>query len=251
MAARFFANVASRSVFLATPLLLAVACAQISVRPIARNADNHLPPPARILVYNFAISETEVIEYDGIMRQQPTNRDPIERRREIGRIAGEALAANLTNKLRHLGFTVERASSGAVADENDLVIDGRFVIVDQGNPLRRLIFGFGAGAATLQTRVQVIAAGQRRKLLEFATQAHSGTMPGAVTTAPIAAMVPFGLSVGLTAGSAVATRLGSQPSDVTQMAAASADEAACYLSEFFAKLGWIKADQVMKARMAY
>ena len=76
-------------------------------------------------------------------------------------------------------------------------------------------------------------------------------MPGAVTTAPIAAMIPLGVSVGLTAGSAVATRLSGSPSDVTQMAVSSAVEAVCYLSEFFAKLGWIKTDQVMKARIAY
>ncbi|HEY2917603.1 MAG TPA: DUF4410 domain-containing protein [Candidatus Binatia bacterium] len=252
--ARRPANVFSRllrSFFLATPLALTVACAQTSIRPIARTADKNLPPPARILVYDFTISEAEVIEYDGIMRQQPSIRDPIERRWQIGRIAGEALAVTLTDKLRHLGFTVERASSGASAEENDLVIDGRFLIVDQGNPLRRLIFGSGAGAAMMQTRVQVIAAGQRKKVLEFATQANSGTMPGAVATAPIAAMIPFGVSAGLTAGSAVATRLSSSPSDVTQMAVSSADEAVCYLSEFFAKLGWIKSDQVMKARITY
>lgn len=253
-AALFSADVFSqllRSLFLATPLILTVGCAQTSIRPIARTADKNLPPPARILVYDFAISEAEVIEYDSIMRQQPSIRDPIERRWQIGRIVGEALAVSLTEKLRHLGFAVERASSGVSTGENDLVIDGRFLIVDQGNPLRRLIFGFGAGAATLQTRVQVIAAGERKKLLEFATQANGGTMPGAVATAPIASMIPLGVSVGLTAGSAVATRLSGSPSDVTQMAVSSAAEAVCYLSEFFAKMGWIKADQVMKARLAY
>jgi hypothetical protein len=250
----FSANVSSRTFrgfFLATPLILTVACAQTSIRPIARTADKNLAPPVRILVYDFAFSEAEVIEYDGIMRQQPSIRDPIERRRRMDRLVGEALAVNLTDKLRHLGFTVERASSGASAEENDLVIDGRFLIVDQGNPLRRLIFGFGAGAATMQTRVQVIATGERKKLLEFVTQANGGTIPGAVATAPIAAMSPLGVSVGLTAGSAVATRLNSHLSDVTQMAASSAAEAACYLSEFFAKLGWIRSDQMTKARIAY
>jgi hypothetical protein len=117
--------------------------------------------------------------------------------------------------------------------------------------LRRLIFGFGAGAATMQTRVQVIAAGERKRLLEFVTQANGGTMPGAVTTAPITAMLRLGVSVGLTAGSSVATTLSSMPSDITQMAVSSAAEAVCYLSAFFAKVGWIKPDQVMKARIAY
>jgi hypothetical protein len=114
-----------------------------------------------------------------------------------------------------------------------------------------LIFGFGAGAATMQTRVQVIAAGERKKLLEFVTHTNGGTMPGAVTTAPIAAMIPLGVSLGLTAGSAVATGLSGSASDVTQMAHSSAAEAVCYLSEFFAQLGWIRTDQITKARIAY
>jgi hypothetical protein len=80
---------------------------------------------------------------------------------------------------------------------------------------------------------------------------NGGTMPGAVVTAPVAALVPFGVSVGLTAGSVVATGLNNNASDIARMAASSADEIVCYLSEFFAKLGWIKADQVMKARIRY
>lgn len=40
-------------------------------------------------------------------------------------------------------------------------------------------------------------------------------------------------------------------SDVARMAAASGDQAVRYLSEFFAKQGWIRADQVRKARMVY
>jgi hypothetical protein len=72
-----------------------------------------LSPPARILVYDFAFTEAEITEYDGIMRQQPSIRDSNERRRQMGRIVSEALAISMTDKLRHLGFTVERASSGA------------------------------------------------------------------------------------------------------------------------------------------
>jgi len=40
-------------------------------------------------------------------------------------------------------------------------------------------------------------------------------------------------------------------SDVAQMAAASGDQVVRYLSEFFAQQGWIRPDQVRKARIAY
>jgi hypothetical protein len=35
------------------------------------------------------------------------------------------------------------------------------------------------------------------------------------------------------------------------MAAASGDQVVRYLSEFFARQGWIRSDQVRKARVAY
>jgi len=240
-----------RNILLPAAVILNIACAQTSIRLVSRGEEKNLRPPARILVYEFAIAGAAVIEYQGIMRQQPSIRDPVERQHQTARLAGEALAVHLTHGLRQLGFTVERASPGGPAGEDDLVIDGRFVIVDEGNPVRRLVFGFGAGAATMETRVQVIAASQRHKLLEFATRANSAAMPGAVATVPVAAMVPAGLSAGLTAGSAVATGLTHNSSDVVRMAAASADEAVRYLSEFFAKLGWIKTGQLKKARIAY
>ena len=44
---------------------------------------------------------------------------------------------------------------------------------------------------------------------------------------------------------------GMHNSDVAQMAAASGDQVVRYLSEFFAQQGWIRADQVRKARIAY
>jgi len=43
----------------------------------------------------------------------------------------------------------------------------------------------------------------------------------------------------------------SYKSDVARMAAASGDQVARYLSEFFAKQGWIRPDQVRKARIVY
>jgi hypothetical protein len=40
-------------------------------------------------------------------------------------------------------------------------------------------------------------------------------------------------------------------SDVERMTANSADQAVRYLSEFFLKHGWIRKEQVRKARIAY
>ena len=87
------------------------ACGQTGVRPVSRTGDVNLARPARILVYNFAVSEAEVTEAHGMLRQQPTIKDPVERGREIGRQVAEVLAVELVEGLRGLGFKVERAGA--------------------------------------------------------------------------------------------------------------------------------------------
>ncbi len=59
------------------------SCGQTGIREAVITPEKNLPRPARILVYDFAVSEREVTEYQGIMRQQPTIKDPAERERQI------------------------------------------------------------------------------------------------------------------------------------------------------------------------
>jgi len=237
------------SLGIATHLFLS-ACAQTTVRPLAQIADRQLPRPSRILIYNFTISEKDIIEYQGIMRQQPSNPNPLERQRLIAAQTTATLTDHLIHGLRKLGFMVESAKRGKELLEHDLVIDGRFVRVDEGNPLRRLVLGFSAGAARMDTRVQAYYGADRRKILEFATQAQSGNMPGAVATAPVGAVAPVSVGVRIAASNAVSKSFQGDLTSAEQMAMASAEQAARFLSEFFARQGWIEPAQVRKARMA-
>ena len=230
---------------------LSAACAQTTVRPIVRTADKNLPRPARILIYDFAITDININEYQGILRQQPSNKNARERQREIGWLASEALTANLAQALRPLGFAVERVTRDTIVKETDLSIDGRIVSVDEGSPLRRLLIGLGSGASTMTARVQVFRPSQRQMLLEFTIHADSGRMPGAAATVPVSAAVPFGVGLGMSTGGAVATGLNANGSTVGHMAASSADQAVRFLSEFFARQGWIAENQVKGARIAY
>jgi hypothetical protein len=75
----------------------------------------NLQRPARVLVSNFAVSEDEVKEYQGIMRQQPTIKDAVQRERELARQVVEVMAVELVDGLRAMGFVVERVERGTVA----------------------------------------------------------------------------------------------------------------------------------------
>ena len=227
------------------------ACGSTGIRNTAQTQERNLPKPSRILVYDFAVSEREVFEYQGIMRQQPTIKDPAERERLLAQDVKDALAEEVADGLRKLGFTVERVSRGTVATGNELLVDGQFVTVDEGNPLRRLVIGFGSGTSTVESRAQVYQGGSAGKVLEFTTYSDSGKMPGAAPMLGAGAAVQGGVTAGTVAVNAAVSGVKTYKSDVARMAAASGDQVVRYLSEFFAQQGWIRPDQVRKARRSY
>ena len=115
------------------------------MRHVKVTEEKKLPRPARILVYDFAASEREVTEYQGILRQQPNVKDAAERERRIAAEVRDALAGEVVDGLRGLGFTVERVNRGTAATGNELLVDGRFLTVDEGSPLRRLVVDSAQG----------------------------------------------------------------------------------------------------------
>jgi hypothetical protein len=227
------------------------ACGQTGIRNAVVTSEKSLPRPARILVSDFAVSEREVTEYQGIMRQQPSVKDPVERQRQLANEVKDAFADEVVHGLRALGFNVESVSRGTAATGNELLVDGQVLTVDEGNPLRRLVIGFGSGTSTVESRVQVYQGGNTRKLLEFTTHSDSGMMPGAGPTLGAGAAVQGGVTAGTVVVNTAIEVIKTYKSDVPRMAAASGDQVVRYLSEFFAQQGWIPAVQVRKARIAY
>ena len=227
------------------------ACGQTGIRNAAQTNEKNLPKPTRILIYDFAVSERDVFEYQGIMRQQPAVKDPKERERQVAQEVRDALAEEVADGLRKLGFTVERVSRGTAATGNELLIDGQFLAVDEGNPLRRLVIGFGSGTSTVESRAQVYQGGSTRRMLEFSTHSDSGKLPGAAPAFGAGVAVQGGVTAGMVVANAAVSGVKTYKSDVARMAAESGDQVVRYLSEFFAQQGWIRADQVRKARIAY
>jgi hypothetical protein len=72
-------------------------------------------------------------------------------RQPLAQEVPDALADEVADALKPLGFVVERAQRATRTTANDLVIDGQFVTVDEGNPLHRLVVGFGKGSFAIQT----------------------------------------------------------------------------------------------------
>lgn len=246
-----------RLIYLMAALMLA-GCAGASVTP-----ESSGPPPVsassvrpgRIVVDDFAFSASQVSENTAIGARilNSFSSTPQEQREDaIGKEAADALAAEVAKQLGNLDFTVIRGNSTTVYAEGDLLIDGEFLNVDEGNRLRRLVIGFGAGASKLDTQVNVyrITAGARQSLLQFTTHADSGRMPGAAMTMGAGAAAQGGATVGMAAASAGMGGAKTYTSQVSYLSDKTADQVVAYLSQYFAQQGWISPDQAQKVKLS-
>ncbi len=225
------------------------ACARTVIRPETKMLNFGLPRPQQILVYDFAVTEAELMENQGSIKNETSRTSEGERERKIVRQVANALAEELVRGLRDLGFTVERRPRETPVGSHQVLIDGAFLDVDEGNRLERLVIGFGAGASKVDTEVHVYYGVRRRKLIDFRTHADSGKMPGAAATMGAGAAVTGGITTGMAATGVATGTVKEYHSEVERMAAHSADQAVAYLSEFFAKQGWIRPDQVKRATL--
>ncbi len=226
------------------------ACASTVVHPETGMRKFGLPRPQQILVYDFAVTEAEVTEEPmKKMLGEARGTSQSEQARKIGRQVANALAGELARGLHDLGFNVERRPRGTPVGSHQLLIDGEFLDIDEGNRVGRLVIGFGMGASRVDTEVHVRHGARRRDLLDFKTHSDSGSLPGAAATMGAGAAVTGGVTAGMAAASAAEGVLKEYHSEVERMAAHSADQAVAYLSEFFANQGWIRPDQVKKAKV--
>ena len=234
-----------------------VGCAGASVTP-----GSTTPPPAtaaarpaRIVVDDFAFSASQVSENSaiGARLMNSLSSTPAEQRQEnLGNQAADTLASEIAKQLEELGFTVVRGRSSTQPANGDLVIDGKFLNLDEGNRLRRLMIGFGAGASKLDTQVNVftVAGAERQPLMQFTTHADSGKMPGAAVTMGAGAAAQGGATVGMTAANAGLAGGKIYTSQLDYLSDKTADQVVAYLSQYFAQQGWISHGQERKVKLS-
>ena len=236
-----------------------ISCAKATVTARQNYAENEqLSKPERIIVYDFAATPEDVPADDPVIDlyekpARPQTADEV----ILGRKLGAEIAGELVKEILSLGMPAERSSTGLTPGPGDLVIKGALVSIDEGNRLKRVLIGFGAGAGKLNTLVEIyhITAEGPRPLVSEEIKAAGGKMPGMLFTVPAAVLAgPAGLSVAATsttgpaaaAGEATATsgsvnvakELG--PESLGAAATKTAKEIAKALTQIFARHGWIR-----------
>ena len=223
--------------------LLMAACSSTEEKVTKSYAANTpLPYPSKILVYDFAISPTEVspdsvataqLKGAGDDPHKNAEREYLER--QIAAIVSEDVADNL----RKLGLPATRWLGAPPAGTDIYAIEGQFLTIDEGSAAARMIVGFGAGATEVRTLVQAyyISDGRKSVLGEAEVSAESSKKPG------LAAMVPVGAAAtSLAAAAAIQTGIGVVTEINTDVRKAAEDTAEAIVDALKPRMeeeGWI------------
>jgi hypothetical protein len=205
-----------------------------------------LPKPELIVVHNFGVTPGDVAldraigeRLVQVVKEAPASEQELQIGREVARIVAE----NLVKEIGRLGIPAVAAAAATPVAGPSLAVEGQFLTVDQGNRLRRMVIGFGAGATEVRTLVQIYeTTNEGRRLVEdFYTTVKSSRKPG------MGPMVGVGAAAGTVATSAaVSTGVGvfSELSQTVEGDAKhTAEEIAKVLKKFFAEQGWISPEQ--------
>jgi len=233
---------------LALFVLLAVTGCRATTQNVSTYA-TQLPRPQLIVVHDFVTRPGEVHLQSGLIgrlqedvsayRGTPVAEQEAKLQDEITRI----MTLQLVQEVGKLGLPVTSAAAAGAVTGPVISVEGQFLTIDEGNRARRLLIGLGAGASHVRTAVQVFETngGQHRLVEDFYTNANSSKKPGLAVTGGAGAAV--GAATAVTAGVAAGTTVMAGRQDAESDAKEAAVAVTKELAKFFAKQGWITADQ--------
>ena len=227
---------------LGTLLWLLAACASSDVTSQSNEGSAEaIAKPERIIVYDFVGSPDDLPVNSAVVghyaeREVPQSPEEV----ELGRRLGAAVADKLVENIVALGMPAERVGPGPAPDIGNIVIGGQFVSIDEGSRLKRMLIGFGAGAAELKTFVEgyLVTANGLRPLGSREIASKGGKMPGILVPVGVGAATGSAASSAVIAGTAnVMQEFG--PEGIDAAAKRTADTIAAELETVFKQRGWI------------
>jgi hypothetical protein len=230
----------SRALSWSLALVVMTGCASTEVTERQRYEGEKLARPDRIIVHDFTGNPADVPPESPFAAQFAGIVPPTPEQREVGRKLGAQIAQKLVADLEGMGLPAVAAAGQPPPQVDDIVLRGYFVSIDEGSAGRRVLVGFGSGAAEMRAAVegyQMTAQGLRL-LGSGEVASEGGGMPGvAVPLAVLAATAnPIGLAVG---GTAKLYGEGSGSDTIEGAAKRTADEIAAQLRTAAEEQGWI------------
>jgi hypothetical protein len=181
-------------------LVVLAGCASTEVTNRERYEGAKLPRPDRIIVYDFTADAADVPAESAFAAQMAGAVTPPPQQVALGRKLGAQVAKDMIANLRGMGLPAVAAAGQPAPRADDIVLRGYFVSVDEGSATQRVLVGFGAGAAELNTAVEAYHMTDQglRPLARGQIKSGGGELPGMVVPLAVVAATanPIGLIVG-------------------------------------------------------
>lgn len=222
-------------------LVLVAGCASTEVTEQTPLANETIPRPNQIWVYNFVASPDD-IPADSSIRSEvnapstPPTAEQLETARQLGALIAEDLVA----EIQAMGLSAVQAGPGSSPQVGDGIIRGYLVSVEGGGAVKRFVIGFGYGTSEMDTVVEgyLMTAQGLRSLGSGTVSSSGGKTPGVVV--PAAMTIATGNPIGLiVVGGAKIYGEASGRNTLEGRAKATADEIAEQLKVRFQERGWI------------
>ncbi len=228
----------SGAVLVALITLFLVSCAGGSAKQMSSlRGDDPLPRPPALPIYDFAVDPEDVmVDTAGLTSGDEAS--TAERLAE-GKEWANALSESFVRQFVEEGITSRRATGSTHIPLNAIVVKGQFILIDEGDEIKRTTIGFGAGAEDLSAMVQVY---QMRKaglmrISEVEAEAHGRKTPGIAVPAAMTA------GTGMVAGLVVSSAMNLKSEAVDGSMQATVDDLAEELVEravsYYKKRGWL------------
>lgn len=222
-------------------MALVAGCASTTVTQRQMYSGAQLPRPQRIVVYNFAATQADIPTWAaGASRYAGQETTQTAEQRAAGRKLGAQVALELVASIRDMGLPAEAADVSTPLQVGDYALVGFFESVDQGSAVERVALGFGAGAASMKTRVEgyQMTANGPRALGSGEVDSGGGKGPGLAV--PLAVTLATANPIGLIVGGAI--KVGTEVSGhdtIEGVAKRTAAEISDQLRVAFRRHGWI------------
>lgn len=211
-----------------------ISCARTYVQPLLEyEGTQQLQPPDLVLIHNFlAPPPDDAPDQD--------SQAEIEDRGHLTEEANHELCTTLIEEMNKLGVTAQKASDTISPVENTLSIEGEFLCLEEGSRLKRLLLGFGAGAAQINTIVRIfLHSGNHKELLQefmvtVETPDKAGIGPAMLGFDPLAG----GGIISATVSSSVTAASETWKNDIEALSDTLAKEIVKTLLEFSIRQGW-------------
>jgi uncharacterized protein DUF4410 len=229
-------------------LLLAIVAAGCAGASVTQQTQSAAPAagarPSQIVVYPFAVDPSDITLNQGFFQRayrEYSGENENAQQSQIAHDTAHNVCVQVATALTQKGYSAVCQNRGVpVAGDNVLIVDGQFTDISEGNRLRRMVIGLGAGASVLDTSVQMYQrtdAGSTQ-LMEFGTHADSGKMPGAGITGPAGAAAGGAAAAASLGANLAAGGVKTYTSSTGFLADKTSDQIVTTMTQYFSQHGW-------------